>query len=138
VPVVEIHLVDGQHRPARIEELLQRVSHRAAAALGSPVGRVRAFVTMHPPELWATGGVPAAVDGDPAPYFVATVLAASSAAQRTRLLADITDALCDVLGVTRVRIHGRVAQVPPDDCVVGGVPPSFAHRQEVVVHSTLI
>ena len=136
--VVEIHLVDGQHLPSRIDELLARVSQRVATVLGSPVGRGRGVGPLHPPAAWVTGGVPAAVDGDPAPYFVATVLQASSAVQRGRLLAEITDALCDVLGVTRVRIHGRVAQVPPDDCVVGGVPPSHAHREEIVVRSTLI
>jgi phenylpyruvate tautomerase PptA (4-oxalocrotonate tautomerase family) len=136
--VVEIQFVDGQHLPSRIEELLRRVSQRVSAVLGSPVGRVRVFVTMHPPELWATGGVPAAQDGDPAAYFVAVVLQESSPAQRGKLLTEITDALCDALGVTRDRVHGRVAQVPPEDCVVGGVLTSSTRGPEVVVRSTLV
>src|ERR1700744_392774 len=101
MPVVEIHLVEGQDPPAPVGELLARVSERYAAVLESPIGRVRAFVTMHPAELWATGPVPSAGDGDPAPYFVAAVLEGRPVEQRHRLLAEITDAICDVLGVTR-------------------------------------
>ncbi len=138
MPVVEIHLVEGQHLPARMEELLRRVSERYAAVLESPLSRVRAFVTMHPDELWATGGVPAAVDGDPAPYFVAAVLEGRPVEQRHRLLAEITDAICDVLGVTRSRVRGRVAQVPPDDWAIGGVPATTQRREEIVARSSLV
>jgi 4-oxalocrotonate tautomerase family enzyme len=136
MPVVEIHLVEGQHAPARIEELLRRVSERYAAVLESPLTRIRAFVTMHPAELWATGGVPAAVDGDPAPYFVAAVLEGRPREQRQRLLAEITDALCDVLGATRSRVRGRIAQVPPEDWGIGGVPASSRRREEIVARSS--
>ncbi len=138
MPVVEIHLVDGQHLPARMEELLARVSERYAAVLDSPISRVRAFVTMHPAELWATGGVPAAVDGDPAPYFVAAVLEGRPVEQRHRLLGEITDAICEVLGVTRSRVRGRVAQVPPDDWSIGGVPAASKRRDEIIARSTLV
>ncbi len=136
--VVEIHLVEGQHAATRIEELLRRVSERYAAVLGAPIGRVRAVVTMHPPELWATGGIPAAVDGDPAPYFVVSVLEGRLPAQRHRLLADITDAICDVLGATRSRVLGRVVQVPPDDWAVGGVPASSRRRDQIVARTNLV
>ncbi|HEY2222904.1 tautomerase family protein [Actinomycetospora sp.] len=138
MPVVEIHLVEGEHLPARIEELLRRVSERYAAVLESPINRVRAFVTMHPPELWATGGITAAVDGDPAPYFVAAVLEGRPASQRQQLLAEITDAICDVLGATRSRVRGRVAQVAPEDWAIGGVPASRKRREEIVARSTRV
>ncbi|NMO91036.1 tautomerase family protein [Actinomycetospora sp. TBRC 11914] len=136
MPVVEIHLVEGQQPPARIEELLRRVSERYAAVLESPITRIRAFVTMHPPELWSTGGVTAAVDGDPAPYFVAAVLEGRPAEQRQRLLAEITDTLCEVLGATRSRVRGRIAQVPPEDWGIGGVPASSRRREEIVARSS--
>jgi 4-oxalocrotonate tautomerase family enzyme len=138
MPVVEIHLVEGEHLPSRIEELLRRMSERYAAVLESPLNRVRAFVTMHPPELWATGGVPAAVDGDPAPYFVAAVLEGRPVEQRQRLLAELTDALCEVLGVTRSRVRGRIAQVPPEDWAIGGVPASSKRREEIIARSSML
>ena len=136
--VVEIHLVQGQHAPTRIEELLRRVSARYASVLECPGGRVRAFVTMHPPELWSTGGVPAAVDGDPGPYFVATVLEGPPVSQRQRLLAEITDAVCDVLAATRTRVHGRVVQVPPEDWAIGGLPVATRRRDTIVARTTLL
>jgi 4-oxalocrotonate tautomerase family enzyme len=138
MPVVEIHLVEGQHLPVRIEELLRDVSERYAAVLESPLSRIRAFVTMHPAELWATGGVTAAVDGDPAPYFVAAVLEGRPPEQRQRLLRELTDALCDVLGVTRSRVRGRIVQVPPEDWAIGGVPASSKRREEIIARSSML
>ena len=138
MPVVEVHLVEGRHSPSRIEDLLRRVSERYAAVLESPIERVRAFVTLHPPELWATGGVPASVDGDPAPYFVAAVLTGRPAEQRQRLLAEITDACCDTLGATRSRVRGRIVQVPPEDWGIGGVPAAQQRREEIVTRSDLL
>ncbi len=136
MPVVEIHLVAGAHDDRRIEDLLRRVSERYAAVLESPIVRVRAFVTMHAPQHWMTGGVTAAVDGDPAPYFAAAVLEGRPVEQRHRLLAELTDVLCDVLGVTRSRVRGRVVQVPPDDWAIGGVPAATRRRDEIVARSS--
>jgi 4-oxalocrotonate tautomerase family enzyme len=138
MPVVEIHLVEDQQKPAKIEELLTRVSQVYAAVLDSPISRIRAFVTMHPPELWATGGVTAAVDGDPAPYFVAAVLEGRPVEQRQRLLAEITDAICEVLAATRSRVRGRIAQVPPEDWGIGGVPAAAKRREEIIARSGLL
>jgi phenylpyruvate tautomerase PptA (4-oxalocrotonate tautomerase family) len=136
MPVVEIHLVEGDHDAARIEPLLRRVSERYAAIADSPIERVRAFVTMHRPEHWMTGGVTAAVDGDTAPYFAAAVLEGTTPAQRHRLLAELTDIICDVMGATRSRVRGRIVQVPRDDWATGGVPASYGRRPEVVARSS--
>ncbi|MFC5062620.1 tautomerase family protein [Actinomycetospora atypica] len=138
MPVLEIHLVEGDHVPEKLERLLRRASDRCAAVLELPVTTVRAFLTMHPGELWATGGVPASVDGDPAPWFVVAVLEGRPVEQRHRLLAEITDVVCDVLGATRSRVQGRVAQVPRDDWAVGGVPVPAGRRPEVVARSPLV
>lgn len=129
--VVEIHLVEGGYSFARVEDVLRRVSERYAHVLEVPLGRVCAFVTQHPPEVWAVGGVPAAVDGDPSPYFVATVPEDCSSRQRRRLLVEITDILCDVLGATRVRVRGRLVPVAPGDWAIGGVTASAARREEI-------
>lgn len=138
MPVVEIHLVEGQHTPTRVEELLRRVSERYAAVLEIPIGRTCVFITTHAPEMWAAGGVPAAVDGDPSPYFVATVLEGTPPARRQRLLGQITDTICDVLGATRVRVRGRIALVPPTDWAVGGMSTSTQRTVQVVPSSTLL
>src|ERR1041384_2290298 len=113
MPVVEIHLVDGQHTPTRIEELLRRVSERYAAVLEIPIARTCVFITTHVPEMWAAGGAPAAVAGDPPPSFAPTVREATPPARRQRLLGQVTDTICDVLGATRVRGRGRLALVRP-------------------------
>ncbi len=136
MPVVEIHLVEGDHDPSRIEPLLRRVSERYAAILDSPIERVRAFVTMHRPEHWMTGGVTAAVDGDAAPYFAAAVLEGKPPEQRRRLLAELTDIICDVMGATRSRVRGHIVQIPPEDWGVGGVPASQGRRPEIIARSS--
>jgi phenylpyruvate tautomerase PptA (4-oxalocrotonate tautomerase family) len=138
MPVVEIHLVEGQHTPTRIEELLRRVSERFAAVLDIPIARTCVFITTHAPEMWATGGVPAAVDGDPSPYFVATVLEGTPPAERQRLLGQITDTICDVLGATRVRVRGRVALVAPTDWTVGGMSAASQRTVRVEASSSLL
>lgn len=127
MPVVEVHLVEGAHTPAQHAALLDGLSRTYAAVLESPIGRVRAFLTLHPPEHWATGGVL----GAPAPYFTALVLAGRPVEQRHRLLAAFTDVVVDVLGVERSLVRGRVVPVDPDDWGIGGVPASVARQAEI-------
>jgi 4-oxalocrotonate tautomerase family enzyme len=128
VPVLEVHLVEGDHAPAAIARLLEAASRRYAEVLESPLERIRAYATLHPREHWAVGG---ATGGVPAPYFTAIVLEGRPVEQRHRLLADLTDLLVDVLGATRSRVRGRIIQVPPDDWAIGGVPASGARRDEI-------
>ena len=130
--VVELHLVEDRYSALALETLLRRVSERYAEVVAVPLPHVRAFVTLHRPELVAVGGVSAAVDGDAAPYVVAAVLEGRPVEQRHRLLAELTDVVCEVLGATRSRVRGRVVQVPPSDWAVGGVP-AATRRQDVVV-----
>lgn len=127
MPILEVHLVDGMHTPAQHADLLTSMSARCAEVLGSPLDRVRAYVTLHRPEHWATGGVP----GAPAPYFTAIVLQGRPAEQRRRLLGAVTDILVDVLGVDRRLVRGRIIQVHPDDWAIGGVPAGAARQSEI-------
>lgn len=138
MPVVEIHLVEGHHAPSRIQELLLRVSERTAAVLDVPVGRTVAFATLHAPETWVAGGVSATLDSDPAPYFVAHVSPGVPSADRERLLSEITDAVCVVLGASRVRVRGRIEQVASDGWAVGGITASAQRRAETVVRSPML
>ncbi len=133
MPILEVHLVDGKHTAAQHAELLTTMSARYAEVLESPVERVRAHVTLHRPEHWATGGVPAAAVS--APYFTAIVLEGRPAEQRRRLLEAFTDIIVDVLGVDRRDVRGRIIQVHPDDWAIGGVPASVARRSEIAARS---
>ena len=128
MPVVEVHLVAGAHDDAAVATLLARLSHAYAEVLSSPVGRIRAAVTLRAPEHWAVGGV---TGGDAAPYFTAVVLEGRPVEQRHRLLATFTDLVVETLGVDRSRVRGRIVQVPPDDWAVGGVPAATARRAEI-------
>ena len=85
MPILEVHLVAGEHAAAQVAELLTRMSARYAEVLESPLERVRAYVTLHDPERWATGGVV----GVEAPYFTAIVLEGRPAEQRRRLLGGV-------------------------------------------------
>jgi 4-oxalocrotonate tautomerase family enzyme len=127
MPIVEVHLVEGEHPPAHVTQLLTALSRRYAEILDSPPERIRAVVTEHPARSWATGGVV----GVEAPYFTAVVLEGRPAEQRHRLLAAFTDVLVDTLGVDRRLVRGRIIQVPPDDWAIGGVPASAARRGEI-------
>lgn len=125
MPILEVHLVEGMHTPAQHAELLSAMSARYAEVLESPLDRVRAYVTLHRPELWATAGVSASARS--APYFTAMVLEGRPL-ERRRLLGAFTDIIVDVLGVDRRLVHGRIISVHPEDWAIGGVPVGIARR----------
>jgi 4-oxalocrotonate tautomerase family enzyme len=127
MPILEVHLVEGEHAAAQVAELLVRMSARYAEVLESPLERIRAYVTLHRPEQWTTGGVA----GVEAPYFTAIVLEGRSAEQRRRLLEAFTDIIVDTLGVDRRGVRGRIIQVSPDDWAIGGVPASSVRSTEI-------
>ncbi len=133
MPIVEVHLVEGLHTPAQHAELLRTISVRYAELLDAPLDRIRAYLTLHRPEHWATAGEA----GSPrsAPYFTALVLEGRAAEQRRRLLEAFTDLLVDLLGVDRKLVRGRIIQVSPDDWAIGGVPASVARRSEIAARA---
>jgi phenylpyruvate tautomerase PptA (4-oxalocrotonate tautomerase family) len=133
MPVLEVHLVDGLHTPAQHAELLVALSTRYAEVTDVPLDRVRAHVTLHRPELWANGGIPA--DGRSAPYFTAVLFSDRPTELRRRLLGALTDLIVDVLGVDRRLVHGEVVPVHPDDWAIGGVPGGTSRRPVAATRS---
>lgn len=131
MPIVEVHLVEGAHTPDQHAELLTALSARYAEVLDSPLPRIRAYLTLHRPEHWATGGQA----GVEAPYFTAIVLEGRPVEQRQRLLAAFTDVLVDVLGVDRGLVRGRIIRVHPDDWAIAGVPASAARCTEIAARA---
>ena len=131
MPILEVHLVEGEHSAAQHTELLARMSARYAEVLESPLERVRAYVTLHRREHWATGGVA----GVEAPYFTAIVLEGRPAEQRRRLLGAFTDIIVDTLRVDRRVVRGRIIQVSPDDWAIGGVQAGSVRSTEIAARA---
>jgi 4-oxalocrotonate tautomerase family enzyme len=127
MPIVQVHLLAGEHGPSQVAELLRALTTRYAEVLDAPVERIRAFVTEHPPQHWATGGE----IGVEAPYFTALVLADRPVEQRRRLIGAFTDVIAGVLGVERRLIRGRIEPVDPGDWGIAGIPASTARRSEI-------
>jgi 4-oxalocrotonate tautomerase len=59
MPLVRIDILEGRP-PEVIEELHSRVASLVAEITGSPIDRVRTYITEIPAENWGIGGVPAA------------------------------------------------------------------------------
>lgn len=59
MPLVRIDILEGRP-PEVIEELHARVASLVAEIIGSPLDRIRTYVTEIPAENWGIGGVPAA------------------------------------------------------------------------------
>lgn len=135
MPILTVHLVEGLHTAEQHARLLATMSARYAEVLDSPIERVRACITLHRPEYWATGAVTAAEEPVSAPYFTAIVLAGRPAEQRHRLLATFTDALVEILGVDRALVRGRIVQVDPEDWGIGGVPAAAARQAEIAARA---
>ena len=131
MPILNIHLVEGMHTVPQQQQLLLEASQFYADALRSPINRVRAFITIHAPELWVTGGVPASVSRQSAPFFTAIVLEGRPKEERQRLLAGVTEIIVNVLKVDVALVRGCVTRIDPDDWAIGGVPASILRKTEV-------
>ncbi|MGD9988344.1 tautomerase family protein [Pseudonocardia sp.] len=131
MPIFEVHVVADRHPPQVLDALLRQLSARYAEVLGSPVERVRGFVTAHPATHVVAGGEV----GVEAPYATALVLRGRPAEQRHRLIAAFTDVLTDVLGASRESVRVRIEQVDPDDWGIAGVPAGRARAQEIAARA---
>jgi len=133
MPLIQFHLVDGEYSDAQLRTLLERGSAAYAEVLESPVDRIRAFVTLHKPALWAIGGKADAA-ANRSPYFSAVMMAERPPEQRRRALAVMTDLVVEVLAVERDRVRGSINLVQAQDWGIGGVPASVIRAAEVERH----
>lgn len=131
MPILNIHLVRGQHAPATVETLLLRCSETFAAGLRCPIERVRVFVTEHEPGQVCVGGQMISASGVAAPYFSFIVLEGRSLEDRQNLLAGFTDLIVDILGVRRELVRGGIVPVAPEDWSIGGAPASHLRQSEI-------
>lgn len=131
MPVLNFHLVQGQHEAAQIETLLLKASALFAEVLACPVERVRVFVTEHAPQHFCVGGKLVSQHEQVAPYFSFVVLEGRSQADRERLLAGFTDLVVDILGAPRANVRGGIVPVAPSDWSIGGVLASEMRKAEI-------
>src|SRR3546814_15306929 len=85
-----------------------------------PIGRARAFATMHAEARWATGGQPAIDGGTDAPYFTCLTLAGRPSDQHEHLLEGMTALIVKHLKVDRLVVRGRIIPVDPAHWAIGG------------------
>jgi phenylpyruvate tautomerase PptA (4-oxalocrotonate tautomerase family) len=131
MPVLNFHLVQGQHPAARIDTLLLRSSQFFAEVLACPIDRVRVFVTEHAAQHACVGGQLVSQSGQVAPYFTFIVLQGRSLADRQRLLAGFTDLVVEILACPRELVRGGVTPVATEDWSIGGVPASHLRQAEI-------
>ena len=129
MPIATFHTIGST--AAQRRRLLEQGCAVYADVLGSPVERVRVYVTDHEPDSVAVGGRLVADGAAAAPYFTAVVLEGRPAEQRARLLAELTALAAEVLGVPAGLVRGHVVQVSGDDWGIGGTPASQVRAAEI-------
>jgi 4-oxalocrotonate tautomerase len=131
MPVLNFHLVQGQHDSAQIETLLLKASALFAEVLACPLDRVRVFATEHAPQHFCIGGKLVSQHAQVAPYFSVIVLEGRSQEDRQRLLSGFTDLVVDILGAPRANVRGGIVPVAPSDWSIGGTLASELRQAEI-------
>lgn len=131
MPILNFHLVQGQHEAAQIESLLLKSSAFFAEILACPIDRVRVSVTEHAPQHMCIGGKLVSHEKQLAPYFSFIVLEGRSPQDRQRLLAGFTDLLVEILGAPREKVRGGIMPVAPADWSIGGQLASDLRQAEI-------
>lgn len=126
MPVLQIHVMHGQHPTPALQTLARQCSALFADTLGCPQARIRVLLHTHLPELCLVGGEPAD-QTPPAPFFSFYLLEGRPQACRDALLAGFTRLLADTLQVDAPpacaarrsrcrRLTGALADRPPARC----------------------
>lgn len=136
MPVVQFNLVKDRYSQEAIVGLLGDVSEFYARTLypdadKPPVERVRAFVNLIEPGLWATGGKLVSDGGADSPYFVCLVMTGRSIDQHHALIEGFTARIVEHLGCDASVVRGQVVPIEPDNWGIAGIPASVARRAEV-------
>ncbi|QTH24790.1 MULTISPECIES: 4-oxalocrotonate tautomerase [Sphingomonadaceae] len=135
MPIVEFHLTEGRQSDDDIGALLEqstdfyvRTLYPAVDPL--PLDRVRAFVSLHRPQHWATAGVLASDGGADAPYFTCLALAGRPQEQLHALLRGFTDLIVMHCSCERRHVRGQVISIAPENWCIAGEPASMVRAGE--------
>lgn len=131
MPVLQIHVMHGQHPTPALQTLARQCSALFADTLGCPQARIRVLLHTHLPELCLVGGEPAD-QTPPAPFFSFYLLEGRPQACRDALLAGFTRLLADTLQVDAARVRGAALSVPPADWSIGGQAASAVRQQQIL------
>lgn len=131
MPVIQFHIVEYRYTKPQLERLLLESSKLYAEVLKSPIERVRAFVTLHQPALFAVAGKLVSSGQTDAPYFSFIVLEGRSLEERHRLHAGFTDLIVEILGADRDSVRGGCTPVHPENWSIAGTPASVAREAEI-------
>ena len=137
MPILNFHLVDGHYSQAQHERLLVESSRFFAEVLRCPIERVRVFITLHRPELFAVAGELCSRGGGQAPYFTFITLEGRSLEDRQRLLRGFTDLVVDILQVDRNVVRGGIVPVMPENWAIGGEAASATRAEEIRARAEL-
>lgn len=135
MPIMEIHLAQGEYEDEQLEQLTIGCSQLYAKVLQSPIERVRVFIHEHRACTMAVAGVPVSKGASPAPYFQFIVLQGRPLEQKHALLTGFTDLIESILGVERSLIRGGCWPIPPEDWAIGGTPASVKRAAEVAARA---
>ena len=135
MPIVTFHLTDGVNSTEAMQRLLVESSELYARVLDSPMGRVRAFVNLHPAALVAVAGELVSENPRNAPYFEFLMLAGRPLGQRHDLMHGFTDLVVEILGAPRELVRGKAIVLDPDDWAIAGVPASVRRAAEIAARA---
>lgn len=111
--------------------MLKEAAQLYSDVLGSPMERVRAFITTHAATRFFVAGELVSNNNLHAPYFDFIVLEGRPLVERQQLLTGFTDLIVDILNVKRELVRGSCRRVEPQDWAIGGVPASDLRKDEV-------
>ena len=131
MPILHLHLAEGQHSDAAIGELVLAASRLYAEVLQSPIERVRVFAQLYRPQHVAVAGRLVSEGQASAPFFEFLVLEGRPIEQCQDLLTRFTDLIVDTLGVDRSGVRGVCKPVPPALWAIAGQPASAVRAGEI-------
>lgn len=131
MPVVNFHLVEGYCSAEQKNRLIKDSSQLYSQVLRSPMERVRAMITLHGADEFASVGEATGVNGLHAPFFEFIVLEGRPLDERQALMSGFTKLLVEILAVERSLVRGRCIRVEPQDWSIGGLSADVLREQEI-------
>jgi 4-oxalocrotonate tautomerase family enzyme len=137
MPVAHIRVLKG-HTRDQLRRLVVDVSDTVARVLEAPKERLEVWVTEIDPDLWGVCGEPASevlkrqpLEETEMPFIQMVLLAGRTKAQYHALIAEVTQAVANVIGTRKERIRVHIAETYPDNWGIGGVPAAIVRAAEI-------
>ncbi|MFM0205122.1 tautomerase family protein [Paraburkholderia fungorum] len=119
MPTLEVYLAAG-HAEARKAQLIAGLTQATVDAIGAPVESVRILLCELPPHDFGVGGVSAADRRAPLLVIVAILIAGRTPAQKTALVAALSETGATVLDTPLDAARVMIKDIPNTDFGIGG------------------